>query len=238
MSASKKRKAPSIVKAAGNKHSKKTTSKVSLEQLSWSDIWKQYMTVVNKHALDVNNQPNSIYDLLVQCTRIGTTLTYHNKDPCSAMYDAKVLHSKLSGADSENALKCSWRWSPQSLKARQYLAKKYLDALPFEKFPPLSESKRDQLRLVKKPPTKAFQAGWRWFPVPAPKSKSHNMRWYPPASVALEMKAANVEGVVFKTCSHFLHEISYVTSPMIVKYYKSLDIVLSEEDTGKAVKKK
>ena len=91
---------------------------------------------------------------------------------------------------------------------------------------------------MKMPPTKAFQAGWRWFPVPSPRTKSHNMRWYPPTTLALEMRAAKVDGVTFKTCSHFKHEISYVTSPMIVKYYRSLGVVLSEEELGKGKKKK
>ena len=230
---SMKRKAAS----SAEKASKKSKS-ISLEQISWSEIWKQYMSVVNNQALVNNNGSNSIYDLLVQVTRIGVTLTFHEKDPCRAMYEAKVLHSKLSGVESENALKCAWRWSPQSLKARQYLAKTYIDSLPFDKFPALSESKRDQQRLVKMPPTKAFQAGWRWFPVPSPRTKSHNMRWYPPTTLALEMRAAKVDGVTFKTCSHFKHEISYVTSPMIVKYYRSLGVVLSEEELGKGKKKK
>ena len=105
----------------------------------------------------------------------------------------------------------------------------------FRFFPSFSEAKKDQKRLVKKGPTNAFQAGWRWFPVPAPKTKSHNMRWYPPTSVALEMKAANVEGVTFKKCTHL--DIEFVTSPMIVKYYKSCGVELTDVDTGKAKKK-
>ena len=57
-------------------------------------------------------------------------------------------------------------------------------------------------------------------------------RWYPPTSVALEMKAANVEGVTFKKCTHL--DIEFVTSPMIVKYYKSCGVELTDVDTGKA----
>ncbi len=217
-------------------HPTSKKQKTKTAQVAWSLIWSKYLFIVNRHGPDIaGNGQNSIYDLIVQVTRKELTNTFHDIDPCQAMYDAKVKHNTLTGTDAENALKCSWRWSPQSNKARQHLAKHYNDALPRPKYPSFSEAKKDQKRLVKKGPTNAFQAGWRWFPVPAPKTKSHNMRWYPPTSVALEMKAANVEGVTFKKCTHL--DIEFVTSPMIVKYYKSCGVELTDVDTGKAKKK-
>jgi hypothetical protein len=207
-------------------------TKTNPQQVEWGSIWEKYMSKVNHYGPDhVNSGQNSIYDLIVQVTRTSSTSNeFKNIDPCTAMYEAKKLHRTLQGTEeSINAIKKNWRWSPQSVKARQYLAKHYGDPLPFAKFPSLSESAADRKKNVKVPPVKAFKAGWRMFCVPSPSTNSHNMRWFPPSQVAEAMDSSDLD-LKMKKCPDL--KVKYLTSPNVVKWLQqhegTADLTLEE----------
>ena len=103
-------------------------------QVSWQQLWEVYRQCVNKKGPCATNQPNGVYDLVVQATFAhgATSQPYSGAGPDAAMQKAKQLFSLLSNEDKEAAHKKGWRWSPQSLSFRKDLAEWYGDD-PLEK---------------------------------------------------------------------------------------------------------
>ena len=66
---------------------------------------------------------------------------------------------------SDRSLKNKWKWSPQSQITVKLLTEAYDGDL-----------------------SAAFEAGWRWYPEPTPKTKSHGHRFYPPVPLLQEIQ--------------------------------------------------
>merc|ERR1719272_387465 len=180
-------------------------AKLVCPQLTWSAVWKMYRDLVcdERHS-GPKNPPNGLYDLIV-----ATSFTddqnptaqrqYRNFSPLAAMARAKEIWEALPPESQEASHKCKWKWSPQSRKTLEELTTHYhtLDS--------------------------AFE-GWRWFPEPAPNTKSHKHRWYPPLADVVMLLSTPFMYPEFCAVGALKADSSghyYLTSPMATAFLKA-----------------
>ena len=106
-----------------------------------------------------------------------------------------------------------WMWSPQSTSASKLLATRYGD----------DPSAADSDDVSGDYPS-VWAAGWRWYPIPAPKTRSHSHRFYPPikelVNIAAWREAANKKE--HKSKKGLDANCVWLTSPETKLYLKSI----------------
>lgn len=131
---------------------------VDKPQVEWDVIWEMYWEKANKHAGERNCENDSIYGLLMGATKDEASHCYIDVNPNTAMDAARELFLELDEDDKEASSNRKFQYSPQSRITCKSLQAFYGDL------------------------NKCWEDGWRWYPVPAVKTKSHTHRFYPPAS--------------------------------------------------------
>ena len=154
-------------------------SSTEQEQVSMRTVWAMYAEVLK--GKNGEGGQDSIYDLVRRVTATAEEADapqFHNISPLVALARAKDAFSHLSAAEQEASPQhnAQWRWSPQSTKAGKQLAKLYGDK-DWDVDDLLSDYEN------------AFGAGWRWFPSPSVKTKSHDHKFYPPKDMLPKVQA-------------------------------------------------
>ena len=141
----------------------------SRAQLSWASVWSMYQDKADKYATEgqKNCQADSVYDLVCAATREKSDVS-----AVVALALAKAMYGSLTREEqlASPQLTAQWRWSPQSTAASKKLAERCGD-----------DPSAADVNNVQGDFTKSWAAGWRWYPEPAPKTKSHTHRFYPPS---------------------------------------------------------
>jgi len=153
-------------------------SSTEQEQVSMRIVWALYAA-----ALEADHGGHgSIYDLVRSATAAEEqepdTPRFLDISPLVALARAKDAFADLS-ADEQAVSPCfanKWCWSPQSTAAGKQLQTLYGDA-PWDVDDLFSDYDN------------AFRAGWRWFPAPAVKTKSHDHKFYPPKNMLCQVEA-------------------------------------------------
>jgi len=144
-------------------------------QIGWPVIWMDYAAALKRGSAKwAHRFSNDLYDLIVQATLDHDVSVGQGEavildiSPPQALQGARAFRGLLS----ENAKRATddvdWKWSSSCERARRFLAAHF------------DEELKESTDGVLLGPKAAFKAGWRWFPSPAPSSKSHSHRWYPP----------------------------------------------------------
>ena len=178
---SSKRKAAYRAAPAGAKKTKTklvataATAHVSPAQLTWDTLWSMYRDKADKYALEGqdNCQTDSIYDLVCAATKKKCTVS-----AVVALALAKAAYCSLTREEqiASPQFTARWQWSPQSTAASKKLAVRYGD-----------DPSDADVNNAAGDYTKSWAAGWRWYPAPAPKTKSHQHRFYPPTGEVEEV---------------------------------------------------
>ena len=148
------------------------------EQVSMRTVWAMYAA-----ALETGDGgEGSIYDLVRSVTAAeeqeADEPRFDNISPLVALARAKDTFALLPAAE-QKASPCfgnKWCWSPQSTAAGKQLQSLYGD-VAWDVDSLLSDYDN------------VFRAGWRWYPAPAVKKKSHDHRFYPPKNLLCRVEA-------------------------------------------------
>ena len=153
-------------------------------QIGWPVIWADYATTLAKGAAKWSyREPNDVYDLIVQATTdsrvdnvsLGASMKL-DVTPCDAMIAAQKLRESLSKGAKASTEEARWVWAGPCKGVIRLLGMLF------------DEDASANGGTI----SKAFAAGWRWFPSPAPASSSHKHVWYPPGEDVAAIKHSGI----------------------------------------------